>query len=342
MSGSAHGIDLSSYQAPLDSTYGMDFIIVKATEATSWTDPHFTRNWEFLRGKPARRGAYHFFHPSQPADEQAEFFVRTVSSSGLQPGDMLMADVEITAGADGRPLLKDSSRSHLLRTSLGGYAQLRPGVKYQHKLFQPGILRPFRDISLAGSTAAAFLAAVRAAADRVTGPGTCPVFIYSYLDFLPQLTPCTRWPLAVAAYGSTPPASVYPWDSWTFWQWSPGGGPLGADQDVFNGTSSDLARWAGDHSAPQWEVTMLNTLPVLTQGDTDKPGKVQFVHRVQALAAVVGEINGLPAARCLTATGTFDQATTAAVEAIQEFFRITKDGVVGPETWGCLVTGAPA
>ena len=85
----------------------------------------------------------------------------------------------------------------------------------------------------------------------------------------------------------------------------------------------------------------MNTLPTLQQGDHDLPTGVAHVHRAQALTALVGKLNGLYAAETLVANGVFDESTTLGVAAVQKFFGLKEDGVVGPKTWVPLVTGRP-
>jgi peptidoglycan hydrolase-like protein with peptidoglycan-binding domain len=96
----------------------------------------------------------------------------------------------------------------------------------------------------------------------------------------------------------------------------------------------------GTAPAPDWQEALMNRLPVLKQGDTDKAGQVFYVHRAQALIRVYGEINGITAAACIGVTGTFDGPTAVAVKAIQASKKLAVDGVVGPMTWGVLVTGS--
>jgi peptidoglycan hydrolase-like protein with peptidoglycan-binding domain len=55
---------------------------------------------------------------------------------------------------------------------------------------------------------------------------------------------------------------------------------------------------------------------------------------------VIGNVNSLPAASNLAEDGVFGPATTAAVKAVQQLFGITRDGIVGPQTWSVLVTGS--
>ncbi len=106
--------------------------------------------------------------------------------------------------------------------------------------------------------------------------------------------------------------------------------------------SPDWLATGGQPPVPDWETAMINALPVLQQGAQDRPGQVFFVRRVQALAGVVGNVNQLQPAMHLAVDGIFGPATTAAVKAVQAFFGIVQDGIVGPRTWGALVTGSPA
>ena len=92
---------------------------------------------------------------------------------------------------------------------------------------------------------------------------------------------------------------------------------------------------------PAWQEALMNKLPVLAEGTADKQGEVFFVHRAQALVKVYGEITDLPDAARQEVTGVFDGATATAVRAVQAHHSLTADGIVGPQTWGLLVTGKP-
>jgi peptidoglycan hydrolase-like protein with peptidoglycan-binding domain len=89
-----------------------------------------------------------------------------------------------------------------------------------------------------------------------------------------------------------------------------------------------------------WQETLMNKLPTLQQGAVDKAGQVFFVHRMQALVKVYGEISGMGTVACQMVTGTFDAATKTAVEAIQVSRKLTADGIVGPQTWGVRIAGS--
>lgn len=99
------------------------------------------------------------------------------------------------------------------------------------------------------------------------------------------------------------------------------------------------ANFFGTAPAQDWTDAMIANLPTLTQGTADKAGEAQMVHRLQALARVIGDINRLPAASAVRATGTYDTATWKGVLVLQKFFGLTEDGIVGQATWQALVAG---
>lgn len=114
----------------------------------------------------------------------------------------------------------------------------------------------------------------------------------------------------------------------------------GADVNIHEGTSPDFGQWPRPgQPAQNWTDTMIANLPTLAQGDADHPGSVQFVHRIQALVKLIGDLNGLPAASAVTADGTFGAPAHAGVTAVQKFFGLAADGIVGPQTWAALVAG---
>lgn len=215
----AVGEDRSSFQA-VQGWGGSAFAFAKATEGTSWSDSTFAPNWASARAEGKVRGAYHFFHPADNAGDQAQFFMSTVKAHGLFAGDVLIADVEISAGADG----------------MEGYGTEKAAIRAHEGL---KVLSPGFTAAGVGNGALQFLQEVQAMA----GP-QCRVVLYSSL-FMAQtlLTQCAPYPLFLAYYAGTPPQSVAPWKSWTFWQ-NGAAGPGGGDLDYFNGDGTALAKWA--------------------------------------------------------------------------------------------------
>jgi lysozyme len=221
----AVGEDRSSFQS-VQSWGGNAFAFAKATEGTSWSDPTFASNWANAAKEGKVRGAYHFFHPADSPSGQAQFFMATVKEHGLQAGDVLIADVEISAGADG----------------MEGY-----GTEGAARRAHTGLRELPRGFTAAGvgSGALQFLQEVQAAA----GPG-CKVLLYSSLFMAQNLLPaCSAYPLFLAYYAGSPAQNVAPWRSWTFWQ-NGGKGEGGGDLDYFNGDDAALAHWANPAPSP--------------------------------------------------------------------------------------------
>jgi GH25 family lysozyme M1 (1,4-beta-N-acetylmuramidase) len=221
----AVGEDRSSFQSV--GSWGSDmFAFAKATEGTGWSDPTFARNWANAAAEGKVRGAYHFFHPADSAAAQAQFFMSVVRAHGLRAGDVLIADVEISAGADG---MEGHGTESAARRAHEGLKVLPPGFT------AAGV----------GSGALQFLQDVQAAA----GPA-CKVLLYSSLLMAQnQLAQCAGYPLFLAYYAGSPPRSVAPWKAWTFWQ-NGATGAGGGDLDYFNGAEAELVHWANPAPAP--------------------------------------------------------------------------------------------
>ncbi|TGD57917.1 GH25 family lysozyme [Flavobacterium humi] len=82
---SVFGIDISKYQgneiASLDkATDGLTFVICKATEGITYTDPDFTTNWPLIKSKGYVRGAYHFYHCDDDPTQQATHYLAVIGT----------------------------------------------------------------------------------------------------------------------------------------------------------------------------------------------------------------------------------------------------------------------
>jgi hypothetical protein len=85
------GFDISAYQSST-APAGADFIIVKATEGSSYTSSRYAAQIASARGKAKVVGAYHFARPEQSsAASQADRFL-AVAKPG--PRDLLCLDLE--------------------------------------------------------------------------------------------------------------------------------------------------------------------------------------------------------------------------------------------------------
>lgn len=100
IAGSPRGIDVSNHQGDVDwdavSASGVHFAFAKATEGNYYNDPYFSDNWKNMHRVALNRGAYHFARPSSATpDQEASFFLASIShAGGLEPGDMLVLDLE--------------------------------------------------------------------------------------------------------------------------------------------------------------------------------------------------------------------------------------------------------
>lgn len=94
------GVDVSNHQGSINWSLvaGAEnyFGFAKATEGTYFNDAWFSRNWRHMKEVGMYRGAYHFARPSSALPEQeAAFFLASVNNAGgLEPGDMLVLDME--------------------------------------------------------------------------------------------------------------------------------------------------------------------------------------------------------------------------------------------------------
>lgn len=94
------GIDISAYQGneidTLTTASGLGFIICKATEGITYTDPDFAHNWSAISAKGFVRGAYHFYHSNDDPTAQAANFLKVIGN--LNPADLPpIIDVEETS-----------------------------------------------------------------------------------------------------------------------------------------------------------------------------------------------------------------------------------------------------
>ena len=94
-----HGLDVSHYQGDIDWAAVKQgfltqfqepnpFAIIKASEGIANFDPQFKDNWEDAHLRGFTCGAYHFLHPEQDGQRQAQAFfahVGKLSSSDIVP-----------------------------------------------------------------------------------------------------------------------------------------------------------------------------------------------------------------------------------------------------------------
>jgi lysozyme len=87
MASTMHGIDVSHWQTGLDlADTDAQFVIIKATEGTTYTDPECDAFYQRAKALGLPRGVYHFYRGGGAAE--AEFFLRNVDG---YIGDALLA-----------------------------------------------------------------------------------------------------------------------------------------------------------------------------------------------------------------------------------------------------------
>ncbi|KAB5542593.1 glycoside hydrolase family 25 protein [Coniochaeta sp. 2T2.1] len=99
------GFDISHYQSSVNfaAAYsaGARFVIIKATEGTTYTDPSFSSHYTGATNAGFIRGGYHFAHPGETTGAaQADYFI---AHGGGWSGDGItlpgMLDLESEGGA---------------------------------------------------------------------------------------------------------------------------------------------------------------------------------------------------------------------------------------------------
>ena len=92
------GIDVSHHQGAVDfaavRSSGRGFVVVKATEGTSFTDPRFAGSRTRAHAAGLIVGLYHFARAGDAGAEAATF---TRAAGDLQPGEFAVLDWEVTA-----------------------------------------------------------------------------------------------------------------------------------------------------------------------------------------------------------------------------------------------------
>ncbi|MEW1862021.1 MULTISPECIES: GH25 family lysozyme [unclassified Streptomyces] len=98
------GIDVASYQSSTYSTSGLGFVMVKATEGTSYVNPKHAAQVAHARAAGVAVGHYHFARPGSMATQVTYF----LQHAGVKAGDILAMDWEDTgvSGADKDAFIK--------------------------------------------------------------------------------------------------------------------------------------------------------------------------------------------------------------------------------------------
>ncbi|NJP42264.1 GH25 family lysozyme [Actinacidiphila epipremni] len=90
MSTTVNGVDVASYQASDYPTAGLDFVVVKATEGSSYVNPKHSGQVATARAHGLVVGHYHFVRPGSMS-AQVDYFL---AHAGAKAGDFLALDWE--------------------------------------------------------------------------------------------------------------------------------------------------------------------------------------------------------------------------------------------------------
>lgn len=204
-SGKTPGIDISAYQLSMnftaEYTRGTRFVIARATAGTSYVDTHFARHTAGARAAGMLTGAYHYARPNASSGAtQANFFVNN-GGAWKADGKTIpgMVDMEWPPSKSGIPTCWGLSK-----TAMGNWV-------------------------------ASFLSTYKARTGR-------NALIYTNMNWWKQCVGTRTFPsnpLWVAAYTSTPPATLPGWPA-TFWQYT----STPYDRDWYFGSLSALRKLA--------------------------------------------------------------------------------------------------
>lgn len=133
------GIDVSNYQGQIDwqqvAQSHVYFAAMKATEGYSYKDPTFPSNWKACKEAGIARIAYHFLRPNLDGDVQASVFHDYIHDhGGLEAGDCVMVDLEVTGGMSTEYVLASAEafiRHILTYTGVGCYVYTGPNFWIQ-------------------------------------------------------------------------------------------------------------------------------------------------------------------------------------------------------------------
>lgn len=112
-----NGIDVSGWQPPnITGMVDYDFVIIKATEGTSYVSPHCDKQYQIAKTREKLIGVYHFLKGNDPVAE-ANFFVDNVQ--GYLGDAILVLDWEANAINMGREWLRKVIKQVRKRTKSG-------------------------------------------------------------------------------------------------------------------------------------------------------------------------------------------------------------------------------
>ncbi len=283
--GTLKGLDVSAFQENIDwssvASKGAAFAYVKATEGEDYTSSQFSKQYSGSATAGLLRGAYHFALPDKSGGSSQADYFVAHGGGWSDDGKTLPGALDIEYNPYG------ATCYGLSQSSMVSWVTAFSN-EYQAKT------------------------------------GRYPI-IYSTRDWWSSCTGNSgslagHDPLWIANYGGSPTPLPNGWSTYTVWQ-NADSGTFPGDQDVFNGTATDLKTYAhGTYTPPP---PAGGSWPVVQQGQTG--------HAVTAVQYLL-DAHGAT----LTVDGDFGAGTRSAVVAFQSSKGLTADGIVGPNTWQAL------
>ena len=302
-----NGIDVSNWQPTTvcrDVAY--EFAIIKATEGTSYVDPHCDGHYQAAKARGKCVGVYHFsradLHPGTAgAQAEAEYFVKNIT--GYVGNAVLILDHEAKSAAQGGPAWAKAfldtvknltkvtpviygSRSAVCTSTYTEIAQQYPlwvaayGINNTHTTYAPetdhGQVAPWTAPTIFQYTSNGHLPNYSAALDINVFYGTA-----------------TDWQ-ALAAKATQPPAPA------------PAPAPQASPTLVLKPGSTGVA-------VKQWQIWLRSTFPA---------------YKNQATIKALTGGKSTP----LAVDGSYGKITEAWTKEFQRRLGITQDGVRGPDT----------
>lgn len=143
------GVDISEYQADVDmeklAEQNVQFIYMKATEGSGFTDSRFADNWAAAAEHGIPAGAYHFFSFDSPGEMQADNYIQAV---GSLKGKLIPAvDVEYYGDKKENPPKREDVVRELraFLDALEKEYHVRPLIYCSGDVYEKYILKDFRE-----------------------------------------------------------------------------------------------------------------------------------------------------------------------------------------------------
>ena len=138
------GIDISHYQKNIKwddiDNKEVSFVFIKATEAKTYKDCNFNRNWKGAAKQQLKKGAYHFFHPGKDPIQQFDNFKNTVQ---LKKGDLApLLDVEVTNGLNKKEIIK---QVNIWLVAAENHYEIKPLIYTTQRFYNTYFKNSFQD-----------------------------------------------------------------------------------------------------------------------------------------------------------------------------------------------------